>query len=202
MRKLVEAVGKRKVVWGGGAGAAVVAVISAVLIYVGLSGAGGPAAAEPEPTATATATSTRTPTATATVSPTPTPHSGILNGARMTDEEWEARKDLLEGMDTLVRHAGALGPLQADGEIGSAVLILISGAGGEVAAELRDVALHLLRGAAADGDHGYHRGDADHDDGPPHTPLRSRARAHGELSNLDVPEEKSSGPRRMFRRLG
>ena len=51
-----------------------------------------PAAAAPiTPTATATATSSPT----AAASPTPIGHANILDGAPMTDAEWQARKDLL-----------------------------------------------------------------------------------------------------------
>lgn len=52
-------------------------------------------AAQDSPTTASSATPTGTATPTPEASPTPIKHAGILDGAAMSDEEWEARKDLL-----------------------------------------------------------------------------------------------------------
>lgn len=73
-------------------------VIVAVGVFAGValsrSSSTPPPAAPPS---TPTKTATPSPTATATPDPSPTPiaHANILDGAPMTDAEWQARKDLL-----------------------------------------------------------------------------------------------------------
>jgi hypothetical protein len=93
MRAFLEAVRQRRALSAGVVGAVI--LVSAVLAYIGLSSAGDPEAAEPQATSTATATPTRTPTRTPSASPTAVRFAGILNGVAMTEEQWNARKDLL-----------------------------------------------------------------------------------------------------------
>lgn len=94
--------------------AVAVAAATTVLAIVALRGGG----AEDAPAATTslqpTATLTNAPTAAFEASPTPVTHAGILDGAPMTDEEWEARKDLLplavmlDNTANAVPHAGLI----------------------------------------------------------------------------------------------
>jgi hypothetical protein len=70
-------------------------LLSGIVVVVGLRATDDPKAAEPSPTNTATATPTATRTATPAASPTPVKWAGILDGAPMSEEEWNARKDLL-----------------------------------------------------------------------------------------------------------
>jgi hypothetical protein len=93
MRAFLETVRQRRALSAGVGGAVI--LVSAVLVLVGLSMADDPEAAQPDATLTATATATRTPTRTPVASPTPVRFGSILNGAPMTEEEWNARKDLL-----------------------------------------------------------------------------------------------------------
>ncbi|MEX1104031.1 MAG: DUF3048 domain-containing protein, partial [Dehalococcoidia bacterium] len=93
MRAFLETVRQRRALAAGIAGAVV--LISAALVYMGLSSADDPEAATPDATSTATATPTRTSSRTPPASPTPVRFAGILNGVAMTEEEWNARKDLL-----------------------------------------------------------------------------------------------------------
>jgi hypothetical protein len=85
--------GARRWHWFAGAfGVILVAVVVSGLVA---SRGGGTSAATTADTPTASSTPTRVPTETPTPGPTPIRHSGLLDGVPMTDEEWEARKDLL-----------------------------------------------------------------------------------------------------------
>lgn len=94
MRAFLDRVRRDRRAWWAGGGVGVV-LLSGILIFVGLASADDPKAAEPSPTATSSPTRTPTRTPTLTPSPTPVPWAGILDGTVMTDEEWNARKDLL-----------------------------------------------------------------------------------------------------------
>ncbi len=93
MRAFLETVRRRRVL--SGAVVAAVILVTAVVVFVALSLADDPQAAEPDPTPTATATASPTRTPAPRASPTPVRFASILNGAPMTEEEWNARKDLL-----------------------------------------------------------------------------------------------------------
>ncbi|MBI2765275.1 MAG: DUF3048 domain-containing protein [Chloroflexi bacterium] len=85
-RQLAAACGAA-VVTGGGAVAA--------LVFL-LGGSSSPSAAAPPPaTSTTSATATNTATLAASPSPTPVLYAGILDGVPMTEQEWQARKDVL-----------------------------------------------------------------------------------------------------------
>jgi len=80
---------------GGGIGLALALGVAIAVIALA---SGGNTQASIDPTATpsptATSTPTSTPTATPTATPTPIVHTAIFDGVLMTDEEWQARKDL------------------------------------------------------------------------------------------------------------
>jgi hypothetical protein len=110
MRAFLEAVRRRRVL--SGAVVAVVVLVSAVLVFVGLNLTDDPQAAEPDRPATATPARTPTRTATPRASLTAVRFASILNGAPMTEEEWNARKDLvpvavmLDNTPNAAPHAG------------------------------------------------------------------------------------------------
>ncbi len=81
-----------------GAAAAMAAVVVGVTVAMLAIPDGDSRSVEPTasaPTATPIATSVSIPTPSPEPVPTPIKHPGILDGMPMTDEEWEARKDLL-----------------------------------------------------------------------------------------------------------
>ena len=103
MHRLV-ALGRQQPLIAGGIAAVTLLVIGAT-IAIAVVASGGSSSAAPEATPIPTpppytaAPPAVTPTRTATVPPSPVPtpsaHAAILNGVYMSEEEWEARKDLL-----------------------------------------------------------------------------------------------------------
>lgn len=76
--------------------AAAIGVALLIVVLATSAGGGGAPVAPPAGTAdTATPAPSPRPTATPEASPTPIAHPGVLDGIPLSDEEWEARKDLL-----------------------------------------------------------------------------------------------------------